>query len=125
MTRVVLVVDDEPAVLLLAARGLEQAGFRVLSATNGQEAIDLAERFGGTVDVAVLDFIMPGMTGPELMIHLTHLLPAARFVMMSAYASDTLEWYGSNLLEGRDFVFIEKPFSTRELIASIEKSLAN
>lgn len=124
MGQVVLVVDDEPIVLLLVSRGLESAGFRVLSASNGRDALDLAERNAQEIAVAVLDFIMPGMNGPELLIHLTHLLPEARFVMTSAYASDVLEWHGSGLLEGRDFAFLEKPFRTEQLVTTITEALA-
>jgi CheY-like chemotaxis protein len=125
MTRTLLVVDDEPVVLLFVCRGLESAGFRVLSASNGREAVEIAEKHGEDIALAVLDFIMPGMSGPELLIHLTHLLPQARFVMMSGYASDVLEWHGSGLLNGRDFLFIEKPFRTEDLVACIGKALAD
>ena len=61
----VLVVDDEPDVLLLCRLNLEQQGFDVLEASNGRSALDLLQQ--GRPDVVVLDLMMPGMNGYEVL----------------------------------------------------------
>ena len=61
----VLVVDDEPDVLLLCRLNLEQQGFDVLEASSGRSALDLLQQ--GRPDVVVLDLMMPGMNGYEVL----------------------------------------------------------
>jgi DNA-binding response OmpR family regulator len=61
----VLVVDDEPDVLLLCRLNLEQRGHQVLEAPNGDEALDLARE--GTTDLVVLDLMLPGIDGYQVL----------------------------------------------------------
>jgi DNA-binding response OmpR family regulator len=61
----VLVVDDEPDVLLLCRLNLEQRGHQVLEAPNGDEALDLARE--GTPDLVVLDLMLPGIDGYQVL----------------------------------------------------------
>src|SRR5262249_10580975 len=62
----VLLVEDEELVRAFATTALERAGFRVLTASRGSEALEVCERGGGPVDVLVSDLMMPGMGGREL-----------------------------------------------------------
>ena len=62
----ILLVEDEPAVRSVATRVLRNQGYFVLAACNGEEALALADKVGGAVDLVLTDVIMPDMGGPEL-----------------------------------------------------------
>ena len=64
--RVALVVEDDPVVRGMAARGLREAGYDVLEAVNGREALDLIGAHTGRLDVVVTDIGMPEMDGYDL-----------------------------------------------------------
>jgi len=66
--RTVLVADDDPDLLLLMTRRLSKAGYHVIGATDGQQALDLVEQF--LPQMAVLDVVMPKLTGIEVLVRL-------------------------------------------------------
>jgi CheY-like chemotaxis protein len=80
----VLCVDDEPAVLMLQQRMLEAAGFRVLTARSGPEAIRILE--ANTVDLVLMDFWMAGMNGITAAEKMKKLKPDVPIVFLSAYS---------------------------------------
>lgn len=81
----VLFVDDEPALRVQARRYLESQGFRVLVATDGQHALEVA-RAAPSLDVAVMDLVMPVMGGDEALSALRAERPAVRLVLSTGYA---------------------------------------
>jgi CheY-like chemotaxis protein len=88
----VLVVDDEPAVRLLVERVLIDAGYQVISAMSGPEALELLER-GGAVDLLLADLRMPVMSGTQLALKAMQLRPEVRVLIMAAYpAEDPIAW---------------------------------
>lgn len=88
----VLVVDDEPAVRLLVERLLVEAGFRVLTAMGGVEALELLEQ-AGPVDVLLADLRMPIMSGTQLAGKVALRHPDIRVLIMAAYPSeDPMGW---------------------------------
>jgi CheY-like chemotaxis protein len=95
----ILVVDDEPAVLAVVGRELEAAGYDVIEAVNGREALRVLGRTSGGVDVIVSDIVMPGMGGRELAGHLSRTFPNIPVIWMSGFSFDTL---------GPDFGYIER-----------------
>src|SRR2546427_71155 len=62
METTILIADDEPIVLSLAATALESAGYRILKARNGREALEACQRHQGRIDLGLLDYFMPRMT---------------------------------------------------------------
>ncbi len=105
-----LVVDDEPDVRDMLSEFLTNEGYGVILATNGEEALELAER--ESPHVILLDIMMPGMDGIEVCNSLkanekTRSIP---ILIMTAYADRDVEAY----LEGADD-FVTKPFSMAEL----------
>lgn len=87
-----LIVDDEPIVRLVVSRMLADAGYRVLSAMSGAEALRTLET-AGPVHLLLTDLRMPEMTGVQLATQVRHLRPDARVLLMAGYPSeDTLAW---------------------------------
>ncbi len=120
MKPVILLVDDEAALVSLLSYNLERAGFDVLSAPDGEEALMvLAER---QVDLVLLDWMMPYMSGIEVCRQLRR-RPATRnipIIILTARADETDRVRGLNT--GADD-YVSKPFSTEELIARIHAVL--
>ena len=82
----ILLVEDDPAVNYVLKRYLEAAGFAVLAAGDGKEALGLFA--SSTVDLVVTDFRMPGMTGEELLLALRAQRPGLPALIVSAYANE-------------------------------------
>jgi len=117
-SEVVLVVEDEEQVRDLAADFIRSAGYTVLTACDGQDALRVAEQFGEPIPVLVTDIVMPKMRGPELAKQLKIRNKSVRVIYMSGY----LEFGGnSDFLEG--MFFLQKPFSRDSLIAKIAEAL--
>ncbi len=120
-SRTVLVVDDLAAVRDIVKDALEDAGYRVMVAASGPEALGLLSNGGGEgVDLLLTDVLMPGMNGPELAEKVGASHPALPVLFMSAYARDVLP-RGS---EGRLVSFIAKPFTPRDLATKVGAVLA-
>src|SRR5688500_10310056 len=105
---VILVVDDDPAVLEVAARVLERAGYSVLQAENGLEAMAVARSHPGRLDLVLTDVMMPEMNGRELGERLKHERPDTRLLYMSAYTEDEVIVRGVDVA-GMKFLY--KPFT--------------
>jgi CheY-like chemotaxis protein len=116
----IIVVDDDPAVRRVAARILAEEGFRVLEASDGDEAIRLAERHGPDIGLVVTDIVMPRLNGIELLERLSRIQPALPVVLMSGYTSTELM--------GRALVVpcgvLRKPFAPEALIDEVRRCLA-
>ena len=113
--RTLLVVDDEELLLRLCLRILVPAGFRVLTADGGEAAVKICTEFQGSISVALLDVMMPKMSGPELAPYVIKLHPETSIVFMSGYEDYRLEKY-------RPFSFkwfLRKPFKPADLLAMI------
>ncbi len=116
----VLVVDDEPAVRAIVARSLEEAGFRVLQASDGGDALELVDRHGPP-QLVLTDLTMPGIGGLPLARRLKARWPAIPVVFMSGYSAEELRQQGTI---GIEEPLIQKPFSPGGLVASVAAALA-
>jgi PAS domain S-box-containing protein len=115
--RTVLVVDDEEMILEIARAVLEPAGFAVLTAADGAEAVEVFERTGG-VDLVVLDVTMPRLSGRDAYRRLVEIDPAARVLFSTGYSADEIaELNGALGLLG-------KPYRPHELLAAVRDALA-
>jgi two-component system, cell cycle sensor histidine kinase and response regulator CckA len=115
----VLLAEDEEDVRNLTCEFLQSAGYNVLTACDGAEAIEIAERLRGTIQLLVTDVVMPRMRGPELAAKMRLILPNLRVVFISGY-SEELHGTSSCLEEGS---FVQKPFSRDELLLQISAAL--
>ena len=117
MNELILVVDDEARIVKLARDYLEKAGFRVISAADGQAALAAARR--DRPDLIVLDLMLPGLDGLDVTRALRRELDVP-IIMLTARVEETDRLIGLEL--GADD-YITKPFSPRELVARVRTVL--
>ena len=119
--RTILVADDEPHIVQVVALKLRNAGYGVLTAGDGEEALEIAHR--NRIDLVVTDQMMPFLTGTELArkLHESERTRGIPVLLLTArgYAIDPDERKSANLRG-----LLSKPFSPRELLAEIERELA-
>ncbi|HEX7338055.1 MAG TPA: response regulator [Gemmatimonadales bacterium] len=111
----VLVVEDDELVRTMAKRSLLEAGFQVIEAGDGRQAVALTEQHDG-IDVVLTDLAMPEVGGRELARHLAQTRPGLPIIFMSGYTDDDLARRG--LLEA-GHPFLEKPFSPIDLAKKV------
>jgi signal transduction histidine kinase len=117
----VLVVEDDPTVRNRAASLLERQGYRVLTAGDGQEAVDvLASGKAGHVSLVFADVIMPGMNAGTLSRCLGNLYPDLRMLFTSGYTAQTIAPEG--IVPG-EVNFLPKPYDLESLAGKVRKSL--
>lgn len=116
----VLIVDDEPNIVLSLQFLLSREGYEIDVARDGESALELAAR--NPPDVVVLDLMLPGLDGYEVCRRLraSPATAAAKIVVVTARAREAERVRG--LEEGAD-AYVTKPFSTRELIATVGRFL--
>ncbi len=108
----VLVVEDEELVRIFVKRVLEDAGYEVLTACDGEEALEMVEGLDAPADLVLTDVVMPRMKGPELAERLSTISPETAVLFMSGYI-DNRE-VSEKLADHADAI-LRKPFSTTEL----------
>jgi PAS domain S-box-containing protein len=116
----VLLVEDEPMILLLGKRMLEQIGYTVLSSMTPGEAIRIAKEKGGDINLVITDVIMPEMSGRDLAEQLSSIIPEIKCLFISGYTSDIIGERGV-LTEGVHF--LQKPFTYTELASAVKSVL--
>ena len=119
-TETILVVEDEEAVRNLTARILRAAGFKVLVASHGGQALLECEKFPGEIHLLLTDVVMPQMSGPELAARLDKVRPGLRVLYMSGYTDDAIVHHGV-LAPGTKF--IGKPFNAVDLALKVRDVL--
>ncbi len=117
MAQTILVVDDEPHIVRLVRAYLEEAGFRVVTASDGQEALYVARH--EKPDLVVLDVLMPRMDGLEFTRHIRRERDIP-IIMLTARAEETDRIVGLEL--GADD-YVTKPFSPKEVVARVRAVL--
>jgi PAS domain S-box-containing protein len=116
----ILVVDDEPTVLLLTQRILEHAGYQVLTAKSGEDAVDLYRTRRDEIAAVLLDMTMPGMSGWEVLEELRTLDRDVHVVLTSGYIGHE----GARDLSGEAAVaFLAKPFEPLDLLEMLRQIL--
>ena len=116
-TETVLLVEDEPGVRNYVRELLESNGYCALDAARGEDAIQLAERYRGKIDLLLTDLVLPGMKGAEVVERFLALRPDAAVLRMSGYP----ERFGAHLSEG--VAHLQKPFTAEKLLRRIRELL--
>ncbi len=117
---VILLVEDEPAILSLTTRILRRLGYTVLAAATPGEALKLAAANADQIALLCTDVVMPEMSGLELAERLDEVCPGARRLFMSGYTANVISHRGI-LAEG--IQFIQKPFTINSLGAKVRQTL--
>lgn len=117
----VLVVDDEEVVRAITREVLEKAGFRVLTATNGQEGLAVFRRCADDITAVVLDLTMPYMSGVEALREIRKIRPGVPVLLSSGYTEEE----AARKLDGHaPNGFIQKPYRASALLAKLQETLA-
>ncbi len=119
-TETVLLAEDDPMIRELAAAALMGQGYTILEAENGIDALQVACRHNGTIDLLVTDSIMPQMGGKQLAQKLMPLYPGIRVLIMSGFM-DGEEWESE--LPATGAVFLPKPFTLTHLRHKVRELL--
>jgi len=115
----ILVVDDEPVVLETARDGLAAHGYQVLTAGGGEEALQVALAHQGAIALALVDVIMPDMSGPEVAQRLHASRPDLKILFMSGFSTEVVVVHG---LDAGDPLLV-KPFSLDTLGRKVHEIL--
>jgi CheY-like chemotaxis protein len=114
----ILLVEDEELVRKVVARILDRAGYHVIVAAGGIEALSLSEELAAPVDVLVTDIVMPGVGGKELATRLAAKFPRMKILFMTGYTDD--EFLRTGILDQGRAILL-KPFSPEDLLRKLRE----
>jgi PAS domain S-box-containing protein len=117
----VLIVDDEDSVRELARLTLERRGYRVLTACDGEDGLKRYAEHPGRIDLVLLDYSMPGLTGLEVFHELRKMDPKTSVLFSSGYG---LQGDAAPLLAAGACAFVPKPYRPDELVQAVRQVLA-
>ena len=115
----VMLVDDEPMIRTLGRTILEDQGYRVLLAADGEEAVEAYRREPGRVDLVILDLTMPRLNGRDACRQLVQIDPNVRVLLSSGYAPDTAGAVQEPGVKG----FVAKPYRPADLAAVVKQMI--
>ena len=117
----ILLVEDEPAVLMMAKGMLQRLGYRVVTAPSGDEAVPVWREQAEKIDLLLTDMVMPGsLNGRELAEQLLQEKPGLKVLYTSGYS---MELIGTSLTSSKNFVFLPKPYHPDILAQTVRKCL--
>lgn len=112
----ILMVDDEDLLLTMGEMVLNSFGYRVITANNGQRALEILEQGANRIDLLITDLVMPKMSGRELMEKVRIMAPSLPIICTSGYVR-------SKHAEDSEEVYLQKPFSSQDLLLKVKKVL--
>jgi two-component system cell cycle sensor histidine kinase/response regulator CckA len=115
----VLLVEDEDAVRVFAARALKSKGYKVFEARTGEQALDIL-RDQAEMELMITDMMMPGMDGGTLARLIRVERPEIRILLISGYSEEVAR---GDITDSEDFHFLPKPFSLGQLVAKVKDVL--
>jgi two-component system cell cycle sensor histidine kinase/response regulator CckA len=115
----VLLVEDEPMVRTVAERALTRHGYTVVTASNGEEALEALGRVGAAIVLLITDVVMPTMDGPTMVREARLSWPNLPILFMSGYAEEQLR----KSIDLDNVLFLPKPFSVQELAEAARRAV--
>jgi hypothetical protein len=115
----ILLAEDDPIMRKLTRKMLEEHGYRVLEATNGEAALEVISHHPSSIDLTLTDVAMKGMNGPDLVLRLMDSHPEMKIIYMSGYTGELISHQG--LQSG--IPLLEKPFTRAALLKTIDEAL--
>lgn len=119
-TETLLLAEDDDIVRELIVRILKRAGYNVIVAKDGQEAVDLFDKHSDEVDLAVLDVVMPKMNGRVALELIHKRRPELPVVFCSGYSPDTIQ---VKFIQDQEMEIVAKPYKPHDLLRTIRKVL--
>jgi PAS domain S-box-containing protein len=116
----VLVVDDEYNIRSMMKEIMEMSGFKVLTAGNGRDGIDIYQRYKNEIDLIIMDMVMPVMDGRAAFNEIRKINPDQKIFIISGYTQrEDLE----DILENGAVGFLRKPFQVKEIVEKVQEIL--
>ena len=119
-TETILVVEDEEALRRVAQRILSAAGYTVLTAADGEEAVRVAAQYAGRIDLLLTDMVMPRMSGAALVEAVMQARPEIQVLYMSGYSDGG---FVRQAVLGPEASFLGKPFTPTDLVRKVREVL--
>ncbi|MBA2882085.1 PAS domain S-box-containing protein [Desulfosalsimonas propionicica] len=116
----ILILEDEEEVLGIARLMLEKLGYKVLTAETPNKAMALAEAHLNQIDLLITDIVMPEMNGRDFANQLKELYPDVKILFMSGYTDNVIAHHN---MESEDLLFIEKPFTLKDISLKVREAL--
>ena len=117
----ILLVEDEEPLREFGRVVLKRAGYQVIDAEDGAQAISLCEKQKPPISLIFTDVIMPTMSGPEMTRRLGKIYPGVPVLYTSGYSRSVVTENGA---QSSDFEFLQKPYTSQELLVRLEQMLA-
>jgi two-component system cell cycle sensor histidine kinase/response regulator CckA len=118
----ILLVEDEEPLREFGRVVLNRAGYQVLEASDGPEAIEICEKEKPPINLIFTDVIMPIMSGPEMTRHLSKIYPSVPVLYTSGYTRSVVVENGA---KAGEFEFLQKPYTSQELLHRLNQILAS
>lgn len=119
-TETILLVEDEDGVRRLASLALTSAGYRVITANNGQDALRVVESHPTPINLLFTDVVMPQMSGPDLAAELRVRMPELKVLLSSGYTDEAMTRHG---IFSEKITFLQKPYTPQSLIRKVRQAL--
>jgi len=116
----ILLAEDDNQIRFLTRRILEEAGYHVLTASSGEEAISLYRKYAGEINLLFLDIIMPGKGGQVVYKKIRSLNPGIKCLFTSGYSDTAVH---TNFILNKDFSLIQKPYKNEQLLVTVRQIL--
>ncbi|HPO14475.1 MAG TPA: PAS domain S-box protein [Candidatus Hydrogenedentes bacterium] len=116
----ILIAEDDPAVLKMVAMILKTAGYTALTAPNGTLALRLFEENADVIDLVILDVMMPGLSGRQVMDKILDKYPDTQFLFTSGYSEDAIH---TDFVVQEGLQLVKKPYSRNDLLRAIRQIL--
>ena len=116
----IILAEDEEAIRSLIAKMLEDSGYRVITASDGEAALAAARATNGPIDLILTDVVMPRLSGPETVRRLREYRPDMKVIFMSGYSDETSL---RAMVTNTKAEILEKPFTRQLMLSAIRKAL--
>jgi len=116
----ILIAEDEPAVRRMLVKVLKKGGYTVLAAADGNEALDLFEENAQAIDLVILDIVMPGLGGRQVMDRIKAKHEGVRFLFSSGYSEQAIH---TDFVIQEGMRLIQKPYMPADLLREVRRIL--
>jgi two-component system, cell cycle sensor histidine kinase and response regulator CckA len=120
-TQTILIAEDDASVRQVLKDALSHAGYTILEAINGADALEKFKRHNEQIQLVITDVLMPQMNGRDLELHISSMRSAVHVLYISGYPKDVITDRGGVLLEGVNF--LAKPFNSNDLLHTVRQIL--